>query len=153
MTELRMGVLLPKALVKKPAPAGHNNNDGGKPTPAVSSVDRKNNRTMENLNNDVQNTTNAATTHTAAPAPAPQGRETVVIETGAQAPTQQVVSLQEVLQAGVAIRIDAPKKALLDHAIDTGKSALAVAGGIGVAAGIYAVGKWVAGFFGEDAAE
>lgn len=149
MTELRLGVLLPKALVKKPSPAGHNNNDGEKRNPT--SVDRKN-KAMQSLSNS-PHTENAATNLPVSAAPAPsEVREPVLVDI----PTthaQQVVSLQELITSGIAIKVDAPKKTVIDHSIDAGKGALAVAGGIGVAAGCYALGKWIAGFFGEDTAE
>jgi hypothetical protein len=76
--------------------------------------------------------------------------ENVVMDPAASlqdTPVRSSFSLEEILRTGITVRVDAPKKDIKDHAVDVGKGAIAVAGGIGVAAGLYALGNFVIGLF------
>lgn len=66
--------------------------------------------------------------------------------------TQQVVSLQEILSAGIQLNVtgNSSKRGWKDHAIDVLKTAGGVALGVGLAGGVYAVGVGVVGLFSND---
>lgn len=160
MTALRMGVLLPDALVKKSAKTRHNNSEG------------ENNGVLPESKEEVPMSNSTSTqvaiksiapviqpgqpipTDPAAPAPqadAPQApalgpeqyaQQVAQLQAQLQAAhaamqnrTQQVVSLSEVLNAGISVR-SAPAT-WQERGMEAATIAGGVAGGIGLAAGIW----------------
>lgn len=119
---------------KKPGFVGHNISEGEIDSPSVTNR-RKRSTIMHNstVSNTVSNSTTTAN--------ADEGSEAPVSEL-------QVVSLKEILENG--IKVSSEPATWKGRAISAATTGAGVAVGIGVAAGLYALGSLVAGMFGSD---